>query len=302
MPTTINDELTRIENAKADIATAIGNKGVTVPANAKIDDFADLIDAIQTGGGRPNLQSKSVSITTNGTTNVVADSGYDGLSSVEVNVSVESYFSLFKNLLEDNLTDAVIPDGITEIRNHALRGLSTMTTLTIPNSVTSLGQYAVYDNDNLITVNGGTGLISLGNYCFYGCANLKNVYLKSIEIIGGYSFDSCAALTSIVLPSSINNIQAYSFRNTNLTTLVIKATTPPTIRSTSWLNNTPIANGNGYIYVPNSVVNDYKNANNWTNLASQIKGYDIDAQGRIVEHDDNTHIIVNADGTFPVTT
>lgn len=301
MPTTINDELLRIEGAKADITTAIGGKGVTVPANAKIDDFADLIDAIPTGGGSPNLQSKSVSITTNGTTNVVADSGYDGLSSVEVGVNVESYYNFIKGLLEDTLTNVVIPDGMTSIRESALRGLASMKTLTIPDTVESLGSYCVYQNTNLETFNGGSGLTTLFGYCFNGCTNLATVNLKSVKTLKAYVFNDCSSITSIVLPDNIEKIEGYVFKNTNLTTLVIKATAPPTTTSTSLLQNTPIASGTGYIFVPNSVVNDYKSANNWSTFASQIKGYDIDSQGRIVDANDHTHILVNADGTIYVT-
>lgn len=44
-------EILRIQGAEADIKTAITGKGVSVPASAKIDDLADLIDSIQTGGG-----------------------------------------------------------------------------------------------------------------------------------------------------------------------------------------------------------------------------------------------------------
>lgn len=51
----VASEIQRIQGAEADIKTAITGKGVTVPASAKIDDLADLIDAIQTGGGGSTL-------------------------------------------------------------------------------------------------------------------------------------------------------------------------------------------------------------------------------------------------------
>lgn len=48
----IQTELVRIENAKADIITAIEGKGVYVPEGAKLDDMATMINDIsQTGGG-----------------------------------------------------------------------------------------------------------------------------------------------------------------------------------------------------------------------------------------------------------
>lgn len=47
----ITSEINRLQTAKADLKTAIENKGVTVPSNTKIDGYADLVDSIETGGG-----------------------------------------------------------------------------------------------------------------------------------------------------------------------------------------------------------------------------------------------------------
>lgn len=84
----IASEISRLLQAKADIKIAIEGKGVTVSGSATLDDYSDLIDAIQQGS-EPNLQSKSVAITENGTTTVEPDTGYDGLSDVEVSVNVQ---------------------------------------------------------------------------------------------------------------------------------------------------------------------------------------------------------------------
>ena len=51
MSNTISSEITRISGAKEDIADAIEIKGVTVPSGSKIDDMADLILQINSGGG-----------------------------------------------------------------------------------------------------------------------------------------------------------------------------------------------------------------------------------------------------------
>ena len=47
----IASEITRLQAAKSDLATSIANKGVTVPSSATLDDYAALVDSIQTGGG-----------------------------------------------------------------------------------------------------------------------------------------------------------------------------------------------------------------------------------------------------------
>jgi hypothetical protein len=48
---TNSDELTRIQTAKADIKASIEAKGVTIPSDALINQYADYVDEIQTGGG-----------------------------------------------------------------------------------------------------------------------------------------------------------------------------------------------------------------------------------------------------------
>ena len=47
----IATEITRLQTAKADLKTAIEGKGVTVPSATLLDGYADLVDAIETGGG-----------------------------------------------------------------------------------------------------------------------------------------------------------------------------------------------------------------------------------------------------------
>lgn len=54
----IASEITRLQAAKAELKTAIENKGVTVPSNTKLDGYADLVDSIQAGGSIEDLIAK----------------------------------------------------------------------------------------------------------------------------------------------------------------------------------------------------------------------------------------------------
>lgn len=45
----IANEITRLQQAKSDLATSITNKGVTVPSSATLDDYAALVDSIPAG-------------------------------------------------------------------------------------------------------------------------------------------------------------------------------------------------------------------------------------------------------------
>lgn len=55
----IASEITRLQQAKADIKTAIENKGVTVPSSATLDAYDGYIDDIPSGGGT-SLEDKPV--------------------------------------------------------------------------------------------------------------------------------------------------------------------------------------------------------------------------------------------------
>lgn len=46
----VQSEINRLQTAKADLKTAIENKGVTVPSSTKLDGYADLVDNISGGG------------------------------------------------------------------------------------------------------------------------------------------------------------------------------------------------------------------------------------------------------------
>ena len=47
----IASEITRLQQAKNDLASSLAAKGVTVPSSATLDDYAALVDSIPAGGG-----------------------------------------------------------------------------------------------------------------------------------------------------------------------------------------------------------------------------------------------------------
>ena len=55
------------------------------------------------------------------------------------------YYAPHLYLNNEEITDLVIPDSVTSIRNYAFYGCSGLTSITIPNSVTSIGDDAFYD-------------------------------------------------------------------------------------------------------------------------------------------------------------
>lgn len=258
---TIAENISRIQTAKADIKDAIEAKGVSVPSSALIDEYADYIDEIPTGGGQAEQD--------------------------------------LINLIERDIRQIVIPDGALSIGSYAFSGCRYLTSVTIPNTVTSIGTGA-FQNCNILTsltlpstLNSirmsafiNTGFTSIGSVgsgaslelpnaitnisdnTFERCLSLTSVNIPdSVTSIGNSAFFQCTSLTSATIGSGVTTIGTSAFSGcSNMTTITIKATTPPTLDS-GVFNNT----NNCPIYVPAESVETYKAASGWSNYADRIQ-------------------------------
>ena len=62
-----------------------------------------------------------------------------------------------------------------------------------------------------------------------------------------------------------------SFHNSGLTTLSIPNVTSVPVGGNNMFQGTPIDTGTGSIYVPDSLVENFKSATNWSSYADVIK-------------------------------
>ncbi len=83
----IETEIARLNNAKEAIKTSLTEKGVTVPENAKIDDYPDLIDSIETEGGSEldTTQFRNCSTLFSGNTDIINAPLFDTSNCVKFN-------------------------------------------------------------------------------------------------------------------------------------------------------------------------------------------------------------------------
>ena len=153
---------------------------------------------------------------------------------------------ILRDLIERDITTLNIPSGTTKIGNYAFYFCSGLTSVTIPNSVTSIGTGAFNGCSGLTSVTIGNSVTSFSSSAFFNCSGLTSVTIgNSVTIIGNNAFRNCSALTSVT----------------------IQATTPPTLANKNAFDST----NNCPIYVPAESVNAYKQASNWSSLASRIQ-------------------------------
>lgn len=149
------------------------------------------------------LQNKE--ITENGT--YTADTGYDGLGQVTVNVASSGG----GDADADELMESILTRSFTEINldatnvgDHAFGGCKSLRSINLPNAT------------------------RIGSYSFYNCSALTDVTLPNVEYLGSYAFSLCSGLQSINLPkvTSLQSQALYScssLREVNLPNLVTVA-------------------------------------------------------------------------------
>lgn len=189
--------------------------------------------------------------------------------------------------------------NINTIGEYAFYNCSNLKDISLPNAVTDIGVYAFYGS-GLTTVILPPNLTKLNGNVFNYCTKLKNiVFNDKIKSIEGSTFKACYALEQdIILPESCKTIGQETFRASSikslsghltsiaggafrecgkLKTLTLKGDTICTLSATSAFTGTPIAKREGYIIIDTGnttkdieLVNEYKNATNWTTYANQI--------------------------------
>lgn len=169
-----------------------------------------------------------------------------------------------------SLNNIDIPKGVVSIDDSAFKECSSLTSVIIPESVMSIGVSAFQECSSITNVIIPEGVTSIGVNAFAGCSCLERVKIPDgVKSIGAYAFYSCRKLQEISLPDSIEEIGNQAFNEcANLKSVYCERISPPSIGQYVFSNN---ASGR-IIYVPESSVEAYKSATNWSNYKDAIVG------------------------------
>lgn len=189
----IATEIARLQQAKADLKTAIQAKGVSVPSSAKLDTYDTYVGQIQQGSA-PVLQSKNATPSTSQQV-VQPDAGYDGLEKVTISAIQTE-------------TKTATPTTSQQDVNHSTGKY--MTKVTIAGVTAAIDSNIQAGNiKNGVTILGVTGTLSgggsvltptAGDYPVVGDGNLggggsnltSTGVSVTIPVTGTYRFKWCA--------------------------------------------------------------------------------------------------------------
>jgi len=119
------------------------------------------------------------------------------------------------------ITELVIPDGITSINTKIFKNCRFLTSITIPNSVTMIGDSAFAGCSQLRSLTIPDSVTNIGYDAFCGCSQLKSITLgNGITTIRNGTFSGCKSLSQLTLPNSITKIEASVFSRCNLLTSI----------------------------------------------------------------------------------
>lgn len=148
------------------------------------------------------------------------------------------------------VTELIIPDGVTSITNCAFYGCNGLISVTIPDGVTSIGSSAFNGCSGLTSVTIPDSIMSIGSSAFSGCSNLTEVHITDlaawcgiefggssanplsfahalylnrelvtdliipagVEFLGDYVFAGCSGLTSVFVPDEVTSIGEGAFK------------------------------------------------------------------------------------------
>ena len=248
-------------------------KGITETAQGKIKDINNIatsqIDAIN-----KTAQSQAQAIEKQGNEILEEITGQEIVNSLEeINNSMGDYIASnnpYYAYLEDRKIGTLLSTEITKVRNYGLIGRKSLIAIDLP-KCTNVGSYAFQDCTALSNVN-LPECVFVSMYAFADCEKLQNVNIPKCTRINSNTFESCKFLKKIEL-NLVETISYEAFWNCNLLECVkiLNTKTVCALANKNALSGTKIESGNGYIYVPDNLIEQYKTATNWSVYANQIK-------------------------------
>lgn len=207
---------------------AVSLAGITVSAAhletgyTAVDSLGNTITGtLSPGGGSPNLQAKTNITPIESSQTITADSGYDGLSSVQINAISSTYVGT--GIARRSSTDltasgatVTVPAGY-----YSAQSTKSVTTMTLPTSAASSA------------TSGYTSKATIGRSTSNQYINIPPGYNSA----GGYYTISAVPNGAVTAPSSISGSTATVSTGTNTLTLTKTVSVTPNVTTAGYISS-----------------------------------------------------------------
>ena len=204
-----------------------------------------------------------------------AFSGCSGLEHIELspNIRMEYYDTggVFSECT--GLTSIDIPEGWTLISNGTFAYCTNLTEVYLPESLEVIDNRAFSNCWKLNIMNLPDNLRTINKESFAKCKELSGdlEIPPMVESILPLAFDSCYKIKHLVLGVSVETVLESAFRNTEIDTIVVKASTPPDLIPTypigyGWMFPEDIP-----IIIPCGTMEAYQSSEYWDRFTNFIE-------------------------------
>lgn len=175
------------------------------------------------------------------------------------------------NLFLEGTLEEINCGGGTAINPYCFYNNPGLKRVTLTNAE-SVSNYNFYDCEALESVDLPNVTGMTGTYFCYSCSNLTSVNIPNVAGFGNYAFQSSSSVEMLDLPM-VETIGNYAFRYcTGLTAVILRKTgSIVTLGGSTAFAGSSIASGNGYIYVPSALIEEYRAGTNWSKYSSKFR-------------------------------
>ena len=179
--------------------------------------------------------------------------------------------SIWNTIVDRTVTEINDRDGLCKkVGAYVFSDCKSLTSVVFPSAETT-GSSSFSDCTNLSTVS-FPSLKTIGISCFGSCTNLSTVSFTSVETVDSSCFSGCKNLSTASF-SSLKSISGSAFSSCqSLKALILRRQGSTCyLSNASAFNGTPMRSGTGYIYVPASLIENYKTDYKWSTYAAQFR-------------------------------
>ena len=225
-----------------------------------LDEMPQEIQSIQTGGGGDTALADSI------------------LSGTATSYSSDTLVKLkgYSFMGCEKLTSLICPN-VTSLGNYCFNGCGQLSTVTIKwEQVSKLPNYGFKDCKLLTSPTTFPAVTEVGQSCF-DASGFETLIFPNLTKATSYGCFSTSSVSSFQHLTKMAVEKKCSFGSScfqnqgKLEALILSANEASTLSASNAFKNSAIANGTGYIYVPQALIEQYKVATNWVTYASQFR-------------------------------